>query len=207
MKIKKQLGALKEILQLIEESLKIIKRYPVFFLLVFILLLFYYGAKYYTYDFPQKAIWTFYTSINEKNYDNAWNQLSEKYKEDLYLNNKEDFKIGYSTTNHFGDIKIAHRASTKNPFKEIFNKERVYETTYIVEDRINRRDLTDYGTQAWNSFWVEVKEKKSIELLKESTQNRFIIRRVFNQDIRIIKEYGQWKIAQIKTNEIGLKID
>lgn len=86
MQIKNQLTVFRDLLQLVEESINIVKRHPKFFFVLFILLLCYYGLRYHTYDKPKSVIQRYYFSINAKEYNKAWYQLNKEYRKTLHDN-------------------------------------------------------------------------------------------------------------------------
>jgi hypothetical protein len=205
MSTKEQLSVFKDILAILEECIKIVKRHPKFFTIIFFLAVLYIFTRYVVFDRPSACVNNFYASLNESNYENAWNQLSENYKRDIFGYDFEKFESGYETTNNFGNISIEYGDSKVNPIPLLFIKQRDYQVRYEVEDRIDRSKLSKTGQQAWNSFWTEVSEGKSLDRLIRSPQRNFTLDRSFVQDVRIIKEHDQWKIARINITEVGLK--
>jgi len=202
--IEKHLDTLKQILELIEELFGIVKRNPYLFGGIFTLCLSFYGMKFWVYTKPKSTVNIFFSSLNEKRYDKAWQQLSSKYKESHFGNNLSAFKDGYLTTSHIGNLQIDYKGNTINPLGDLFQREISYYTYYEVVDMIPKRKLSKKGAQAWNSFWVEIKEEKPIEDLRKRSIDKFKLRRSFRQTIRLIKEDSNWKISRIDLEEVGL---
>ena len=201
------LEGFREVLKLAIELWLIAKRFPLLFVLIFLVFTTYFGARWYVFYYPQRCIYRFYSSLGAHDFNTAWDCLADDYRGARWTN-REQFAAGYKTLSYPSDLQVTFPGSTLNPLGFALASTIRYVAQYGQEERFTRADLRD-PQQRENTFWLQIEHPEAYSHLINGTLGNnnpsLTLNRFFKETVLVKRTAKGWAIASIHRTERGIR--
>ena len=205
--LRELLEGVKELLKLLVEIWLIAKRFPLLLAVIVVAAGIYFGARWYVFDYPQRCIYRFYSSLGAHDFGSAWECLADDYRRSRWPN-QEQFAAGYRTIAYPSDRDVTFPGSKINPFGHVLSSTMQYAVQYGQEERFTREHLED-PQQRENALWLQIVHPNGYRRLLDGTldgENPSVtLNRYFKETVTVKRTSRGWAIAGVRRTERGVR--